>query len=163
MLLQHVQNVSVTLQSTIQRLCCLVRHQTAKHKLLHLPLCEACLPPLACLNGPESWPGMCRVLLDTKGGISVVSSSPPWLWAHSDSVFCILSISGKLWFSGTRFSNCVVRNSGLLACSAYNGHGQCHVPADLGPVPAVAADARYLCSADRWSAGLLWTQRLQSV
>ena len=55
-------------------------------------------------------------------------------------------LSGKLWIPGTRNSNCVVRNSGLLACRAYNECNECDVPADLGPFLAVAAGAWHTCA-----------------
>ena len=47
--------------------------------------------------------------------------------------------------------NRVTRTGGLIACSAYTGHGQCVAPADLAPVVPVAADAFHTCAvrADR--------------
>ena len=46
-----------------------------------------------CLNGHESWPGICLVLLGTKGAIPIFSCGPSWLLvrSHTESVMFRLS------------------------------------------------------------------------
>ena len=70
----------------------------------------------------------------------------PGSWRVRTQSSAFSPLSGKLWISGTRCSNCVVRNSGLLDCSAYNKYKQSGVPADLGPVLAVAAGGWHTCA-----------------
>ena len=41
---------------------------------------------------------------------------------------------------------CAVQYDGRLVCFGWNFHGQCNVPADLGPVMAVAAGGCHTCA-----------------
>ena len=147
-LLHHVQNVSVTCQSTVQRLSSLVRHQISLDLVLQLfPV------PLWAMSSRWHFSMVlgaglaCPVFTwMPRAAFQSILPVPPGSWRVRTQSSAFSPLSGKLWTSGTRYSNCVVRNNGLLTCNAYNERKQPDVPADLGPVLAAAAGRYHTCA-----------------
>ena len=111
------------------------------------------------LNGHESWPGICLVLLGTKGAIPVFSCGPSRLVvrSHTGSVTFRLANQNEQTDSDLRILTAFRRCSSFQELCSEEDCIQRTCAALFASFSSLSLFA-YLCNAGRWSARLLWSQ-----